>query len=71
MMKTLHRNQLVKIVKDETGEFLGYYGVLVKKGDKPGEWAVDFTYNMVPLNKKRTLFGAYFEESQLQPVKGE
>lgn len=64
-MAELKSGQIVKITKDPTGEFAGYYGQLIRETDD-GTWEIDFTYNMVRLSDSK--FGAYFAPKEFTVV---
>ena len=64
-MPELKSGQLVKITKDPTNEFTGYYGQLIRETDD-GDWEIDFTYNMIRFSDSK--FGAYFTPKEFTVI---
>lgn len=64
-MEELKSGQIVKITKDVTGEFIGYYGQLIKETDD-GDWEIDFTYNMIRFSGNKA--GAYFASKEFTVI---
>jgi len=63
-MKELKDGQLVRVIMDATGEFIGYHGQVIGEANDDGTYAIDFTYNMTRLPNNK--WGAYFSPGEVE-----